>query len=78
MANTVKRALMIWLSVIWFGNEVTFLSGLGTIVVTGGVLLYNKAREYDDARMAPMYSDRPAISSSSSSPGTDMDGVRNL
>ena len=61
MANTVKRALMIWLSVLWFGNQVTFLSGLGTMVVTVGVFLYNQARQYDDARMAPSYSDRPAI-----------------
>ena len=61
VCNTVKRALMIWLSVLWFGNEVTFLSGLGTIVVTVGVFLYNQARQYDEARKAPLYSDRPAI-----------------
>ncbi|XP_077531937.1 solute carrier family 35 member E2A-like isoform X2 [Haemaphysalis longicornis] len=44
VANTVKRALMIWLSVLVFGNQVTFLSGLGTLVVIGGVFLYNHAR----------------------------------
>ena len=38
---------MIWLSVILFGNPVTFLSGLGTMVVIIGVLVYNKAREVD-------------------------------
>lgn len=47
VANTVKRALLIWLSVILFGNPVTFLSGLGTVVVILGVLLYNKAQEID-------------------------------
>lgn len=44
VANTVKRALMIWLSIFVFGNPVTFLSGVGTAVVFGGVLLYNHAR----------------------------------
>lgn len=31
-----------------FGNPVTLLSGLGTLVVITGVLLYIKAQEYDD------------------------------
>lgn len=30
-----------------FGNPVTFLSGLGTVIVIIGVTLYNKAQEYD-------------------------------
>ena len=30
-----------------FGNPVTFLSGLGTITVTIGVILYTKAKEHD-------------------------------
>ena len=47
VANTGKRALLIWLSVLLFGNPVTFLSGLGTLVVIIGVLVYNKATEYD-------------------------------
>lgn len=47
VANTVKRAFLIWISVIIFSNPVTFLSGVGTIVVTIGVLLYTKAKEYD-------------------------------
>merc|ERR1719300_1572892 len=51
VANTGKRALLIWLSVILFGNPVTFLSGLGTMVVILGVLIYNKAREVDAARL---------------------------
>ncbi len=47
VANTAKRALLIWLSVILFGNEVTPLSAAGTVVVIAGVILYNKAREFD-------------------------------
>lgn len=45
VANTVKRALLIWLSVITFGNKITFLGGLGTTIVIFGVLGYNKAKE---------------------------------
>ncbi|XP_015785647.1 solute carrier family 35 member E2 [Tetranychus urticae] len=47
VANTAKRALLIWLSVIIFSNPVTYLSWLGTAIVILGVLLYNKARSYD-------------------------------
>ncbi|CAD5112684.1 DgyrCDS1904 [Dimorphilus gyrociliatus] len=54
VANTVKRAFLIWLSILIFGNSVTFLSGLGTVVVTVGVLLYNKARDYDARRMSAL------------------------
>ncbi|XP_071944455.1 solute carrier family 35 member E2A-like [Antedon mediterranea] len=50
VANTAKRALLIWLSVIVFNNPVTLLSGLGTIVVVIGVLLYNRARDYEQNR----------------------------
>lgn len=44
VANTVKRALLIWISVIIFKNTITFYSGLGTMIVFMGVLMYNKAR----------------------------------
>ncbi|CAG0914182.1 unnamed protein product [Notodromas monacha] len=44
VANTVKRALLIWLSILVFHNPVTFLSGLGTVIVFVGVVLYNRAR----------------------------------
>ncbi|XP_014290559.1 solute carrier family 35 member E2A [Halyomorpha halys] len=43
VVNTLKRALLIWVSVLLFGNEVTALSALGTGLVFGGVLLYNRA-----------------------------------
>ncbi|CAG7826721.1 unnamed protein product [Allacma fusca] len=51
VANTAKRAFLIWLSVMLFGNQVTILSGLGTAVVILGVLLYNKARDFDLQRI---------------------------
>jgi len=47
VANTGKRAFLIWTSVILFGNDVTFMSGLGTMVVIFGVLLYNQALVID-------------------------------
>ncbi|XP_076451424.1 solute carrier family 35 member E2A-like [Babylonia areolata] len=50
VANTVKRAFLIWISVVVFGNPVTFLSGVGTVTVTVGVLLYTKAKEHDHQR----------------------------
>eukprot|EP01147_Barroeca_monosierra_P005751 gene5751-9012_t len=44
VANTVKRALLIFLSIIWFGNDITFLSGVGMITVIFGVFAYNHCR----------------------------------
>eukprot|EP00118_Oscarella_pearsei_P004631 m.20080 g.20080 ORF g.20080 m.20080 type:complete len:340 (+) comp27971_c0_seq1:37-1056(+) len=45
VANTVKRALLIWLSILVFGNSVTSLSAVGTALVICGVFFYNKARQ---------------------------------
>ncbi|CAF5139125.1 unnamed protein product, partial [Rotaria magnacalcarata] len=45
VANTIKRALMIWISIIIFHNPVTFLSGAGTFIVMFGVILYNEGRD---------------------------------
>lgn len=59
VANTAKRAFLIWVSVMLFGNEVTVLSGLGTAVVILGVLLYNKAREVDLRRAPPVVQFEP-------------------
>ncbi|CAL4060224.1 unnamed protein product, partial [Meganyctiphanes norvegica] len=50
VANTTKRAVLIWLSVLMFGNPITLFSGIGTAFVVGGVLLYNKARDVDARR----------------------------
>lgn len=52
----MKRAFLIWLSVIVFNNPVTFLSGLGTATVTFGVLCYTKAKQVDAFRLAVKYS----------------------
>ncbi|KAM4703295.1 solute carrier family 35 member E2B [Rhinophrynus dorsalis] len=46
VASTVKHALSIWLSIIIFGNKITSLSAIGTVLVIIGVLLYNKARQH--------------------------------
>ncbi|XP_058711085.1 solute carrier family 35 member E2B isoform X2 [Poecile atricapillus] len=46
VASTVKHALSIWLSIIVFGNKITSLSAVGTVLVTMGVLLYNKAKQH--------------------------------
>ncbi|POI26000.1 hypothetical protein CIB84_010250, partial [Bambusicola thoracicus] len=46
VASTVKHALSIWLSIIVFGNKITSLSAIGTVLVTVGVLLYNKAKQH--------------------------------
>ena len=34
VANTVKRALLIWISVVIFRNTITLFSGLGTMIVS--------------------------------------------
>ncbi|XP_018424179.1 PREDICTED: solute carrier family 35 member E2-like [Nanorana parkeri] len=46
VASTVKHALSIWLSIIVFGNRITSLSAIGTVLVIIGVMLYNKARQH--------------------------------
>ncbi len=48
VANTVKRALLIWLSILIFHNPITFLSGFGTLTVMFGVVLYNEARNIEN------------------------------
>ncbi|KAJ1144852.1 hypothetical protein NDU88_011146 [Pleurodeles waltl] len=46
VASTVKHALSIWLSIIVFGNKITSLSAVGTVLVIVGVFCYNKAKQY--------------------------------
>lgn len=43
----MKCALAVWISVPLFGNHITLLSGVGTCIVIIGVLLYNKARNFE-------------------------------
>jgi solute carrier family 35 protein E2 len=62
VANTAKRAFLIWLSVLLFGNPVTLLSGLGTCTVIVGVLLYNKAQEYDRLKSSKVGGHRKSVS----------------
>jgi len=44
VANTAKRSLLIYLSILYFGNKVSLFSGVGMISVIFGVGLYNYAR----------------------------------
>merc|ERR1712048_907926 len=44
VVSTLKRALLIWISVLVFGNTVTDVSKLGTFVCLSGALLYNVAK----------------------------------
>lgn len=46
VANTLKRALLIWLSILYFGNPVTLMSALGTCTCISGVFAYNHARRH--------------------------------
>ncbi|XP_028849580.1 solute carrier family 35 member E2A [Denticeps clupeoides] len=46
VASTVKHALSVWLSIIVFSNQITALSAVGTVLVFIGVLLYNKAKQW--------------------------------
>jgi len=42
--NTLKRALLIWISVLVFGNTVTLWAKAGTVICLGGTLSYNYLR----------------------------------
>ena len=44
VANTLKRALLVWASILYFGNPVTNSGILGIIMVVSGVFLYNHVR----------------------------------
>eukprot|EP00055_Hartaetosiga_balthica_P007879 m.27953 g.27953 ORF g.27953 m.27953 type:complete len:330 (-) comp5995_c0_seq2:1614-2603(-) len=53
VANTVKRALLIVLSILWFGNPMSFWSSSGIVVVFIGVFAYNHARLFYPAQTLP-------------------------
>ncbi|XP_058408653.1 solute carrier family 35 member E2B isoform X2 [Diceros bicornis minor] len=69
VASTVKHALSIWLSIIVFGNKVTSLSAIGTVLVTAGVLLYSKARQYQREAMQSL------AAATSRTPEDDMESL---
>ncbi len=52
-----QRAILIWLSILFFGNPVTPFSVLGTAMVILGVLLYNWAlrSNKDKAAQSPQH-----------------------
>ncbi|CAK9815965.1 Solute carrier family 35 member E2A [Anthophora quadrimaculata] len=54
VVNTAKRASLIWFSVLLFNNPITGLSAMGTSLVIIGVLLYNRARQYDKLNNAKL------------------------
>jgi len=45
VVNTLKRALLIWISVLVFGNQVTAYAQFGTIICLLGAVWYNFARQ---------------------------------
>mmetsp|Transcript_61035 Transcript_61035/g.176763 ORF Transcript_61035/g.176763 Transcript_61035/m.176763 type:complete len:397 (+) Transcript_61035:65-1255(+) len=49
VVNTLKRALLIWISILVFHNKVTPFAGLGTVVCLSGALWYNFARQASSA-----------------------------
>lgn len=53
VANTFKRSMLIFLSIIYFGNEVTIYSGAGMVTVLLGVAAYNWARQAFPAPPSP-------------------------
>jgi len=44
VANTLKRSLLVWASILYFGNPVTTEGMIGIIMVVTGVFLYNHVR----------------------------------
>lgn len=44
VANTLKRALLVWASILYFGNPVTNSGIVGVLMVVSGVFLYNHVR----------------------------------
>ncbi|KAL7978638.1 hypothetical protein Chor_010681 [Crotalus horridus] len=60
VASTVKHALSIWLSIIVFGNKITSLSAIGTVLVIIGVLLYNRAKQQQQKILQNLVGAAPA------------------
>ena len=74
VANTLKRALLIWLSILFFGNPVTTSSAVGTAICIGGVFAYNTARRKYPYRsqdsLLPRWSPEPPLGKHDSKPAS--------
>ncbi|KAF6017855.1 hypothetical protein EB796_023838 [Bugula neritina] len=72
VANTVKRALLITISIPIFGNAITPLSAVGMVMVVFGVMLYNQSKHcyspVDNNKQVPSEPLRHSPDSSSDSP----------
>jgi len=55
VANTVKRSMLIFATILYFGNPITYLNVAGIVLVTLGVFLYNHS-----ALHGPIYTQRIA------------------
>jgi len=60
IANTFKRVFVIMLSIIYFGNEVTFLNYMGIFVSVTGILLYSKANDVHKASISKITTETEA------------------
>lgn len=58
VSNTVKRAGLIWFSILVFGNEVTILNAFGTLMVVAGVFLYQRARMKETSQRVRMMEEK--------------------
>jgi len=53
----VKRAGLIWFSILVFGNKVTLTNLFGTVLVVTGVFLYQRARMKEQHKREEMIAD---------------------
>ena len=44
VTNTLKRSLLVWASILYFGNPITSNGVIGIVMVVSGVFLYNHVR----------------------------------
>ena len=68
VANTLKRGILIVLSIVWFGNTVTLHTCFGMAMIVGGVALYNRAitEEKQRSKKEASFNDDKKASGSSS------------
>jgi len=58
VSNTVKRACLIWFSVIVFNNKVSAMSAFGTVLVVCGVFLYQRARHIEGNKRKSLFNEQ--------------------